>query len=156
MSYAHRSIKGYLGHLAARTPAPGGGSAAALSGALGCALLSMAANWTLGKEKYKHCQKEIKQSLARSERLRRRFTELVDLDAKYYLAFSRARDKTKKQKAKQQSQKVVKEIARLSRQAMPLCQLLAEKGNACLLNDVLAAAELMRAAFESAKVNIKP
>ncbi|HBG63060.1 MAG TPA: hypothetical protein DDX16_02260 [Candidatus Omnitrophica bacterium] len=45
--YSNQSLKHYLDNLAAKKPAPGGGSAAALVGAIGCALLSMACNGTI-------------------------------------------------------------------------------------------------------------
>jgi len=153
--YKSKSIAKYLDDLAARRPAPGGGSAAALSGAIGCALLSMAANFTLGKEKYKKQEKEIKRILAQSERARRRFLELMDLDIVAYSAFSRAGDKKEKQKAKRQSQRVVREIARLAYKAIDLSLPLAERGNVYLIGDVLAGAELLGAAFNSAVINIE-
>ena len=45
--YRTQSLQQYLDDLAAKKPAPGGGSAAALVGAIGCALLSMACNGTI-------------------------------------------------------------------------------------------------------------
>ena len=47
MKYVDKSVKCYIDKLSAKTPAPGGGSVAALLGALGCGLLSMVANFTL-------------------------------------------------------------------------------------------------------------
>ena len=94
MSYQQRSIKEYLDDLAARKPAPGGGSASALAGALGCALLSMSCNFTLGKEKYKDDQPRIKQTLKQTEGLRKRLLALVDLDVKvYYKVFNSRKGK---------------------------------------------------------------
>lgn len=153
--YRNKSIKKYLDDLAARTPAPGGGSAAALSSALGCALLSMSANFTLGKEKYKKYEKEIKGILVKSENYRKRFLELVDLDVKAYSAFASAKNKKSKTSAKQYSQRIVKEITALSYKALQLCFPLAEKGNIYLINDVLAAAELLSAGFNSALINLE-
>lgn len=153
--YRNKSIKKYLDDLAARTPAPGGGSAAALSCALGCALLSMSANFTLGKEKYKKYEKEIKGILVKSENYRKRFLELVDLDVKAYSAYAEAKDRKSKTSAKKYSQRIVREIASLSYKALQLCFPLAEKGNIYLINDVLAGAELLSAGFNSALVNIE-
>lgn len=154
MLYKNKSLEKYLDDLAARTPAPGGGSAAAVSGALGCALLSMVANFTVGKEKYKKYEKEIKGILLKCESYRKRFLELVDLDVKTYSAYANAKDKKSKSRAKKESQKVVQEIASLSYKAIQLCFPLAEKGNVYLINDVLAGAELLSAGFNSALVNI--
>lgn len=152
--YINKPIKKYLDDLAAKKPAPGGGSAAALSCALGCALLSMSANFTIGKEKYKKYEKEIKSILLKCEKYRKRFLELMDLDVKAYSAYASLKDKKSKAAAKKYSQKIVKEIAALSYKAIQLCPALAEKGNIYLINDVLAGAELLSSGFNSALVNI--
>ncbi len=57
----------YLYDLAAKKPAPGGGSAAAAVGALGISLLSMVANFTVGKEKYRDVEQQMQQILSSSE-----------------------------------------------------------------------------------------
>ena len=74
------NLKKYLDDLAARLPAPGGGSAAALTAAAGAALISMVANFTIGKEKYKSAEEEIGNVLSSAEDLRRKLTNLVDED----------------------------------------------------------------------------
>ena len=51
--------------LAAKRAVPGGGGAAALTGALGVALCSMAGNFTVGKPAYAHVEDELKRMLAR-------------------------------------------------------------------------------------------
>ena len=63
-------LKKYLDDLASNKPAPGGGSAAALTAAAGVALISMVANFTLGKEKYKSVEAKIKEVLQEAENLR--------------------------------------------------------------------------------------
>src|SRR4051812_34644084 len=49
-SFPRRNIASYLDSLSSGTPAPGGGSAAGLAGAMGCALGSMVCNLSLGRE----------------------------------------------------------------------------------------------------------
>ncbi|TBR15974.1 hypothetical protein EPO66_05245, partial [bacterium] len=46
--YINKSIKKYLEDLSAKKPVPGGGSASALTAALGSSLISMVVNFTLG------------------------------------------------------------------------------------------------------------
>ncbi|MFB0526548.1 MAG: cyclodeaminase/cyclohydrolase family protein, partial [bacterium] len=82
--YRSERLEKYVDDLAAKLPAPGGGSVVALVGALGVGLLSMVSNFTLGKEKYKQSEEEIKKILDRSEDLRKRLTELVDEDIRVY------------------------------------------------------------------------
>ncbi len=62
---ASMKINNFLSELASSSPAPGGGSVAALSGALGAALSSMVCNLTIGKEKYVDVQEEIKKYFKR-------------------------------------------------------------------------------------------
>ena len=115
----------------------------------------MTANFTNGKEKYKKHEKEIKKILKITEELRKRFIELMDLDVSVYSKYANAKNKKAKQKAKKESQNVVKEIASLCYRAIKLCSPMAEKGNIYLLNDVLGAAELLSAGFNSALINVE-
>lgn len=88
--YLEGKFKEYLDDLAAKKPAPGGGSAAAAVGALGVSLLSMVANFTVGKEKYKEVQPEIQEILSSSEKLRAELQKLVDEDIAAYQEVSAA------------------------------------------------------------------
>jgi Methenyl tetrahydrofolate cyclohydrolase len=155
--YAKKCLKIYLDDLAARKPAPGGGSAAALVGALAAALLSMVANFTIGKEKYKAHEKEIKEVLKKSERIRNRLLQLVDLDVKAYTCVVEARDKSEKQKkiALKKAACVPTEVARLCYEAINLCPVLAKNGNKNLISDVEVAAEFLLSAFNSALINVE-
>ena len=74
-------ITEFLDVLASDAPAPGGGAAAAIAGAMGAGLGSMVANLTIGKEGYEGVQDFFKDKLAKTEVLRTMLTELVDLDA---------------------------------------------------------------------------
>jgi formiminotetrahydrofolate cyclodeaminase len=75
-----KSLNAFLDELASSSPAPGGGSVAALSGALGAALTSMVCNLTVGKKKYADVEDELKNVLVQSEHLREQFTELIERD----------------------------------------------------------------------------
>jgi len=59
--YLDRPLKDFIKDTSSRTPTPGGGSVAALVGALGSSLLAMVGNFTLGKEKFESVQEEVKQ-----------------------------------------------------------------------------------------------
>ncbi|MDR1908585.1 MAG: cyclodeaminase/cyclohydrolase family protein, partial [Spirochaetaceae bacterium] len=67
--------------LAGKDPVPGGGGAAALTGALGVALGSMAGNLTLGKKRYAAVEGEMLRLLEEAERLRESLLALVEADA---------------------------------------------------------------------------
>ncbi len=74
-------ITKFLDALASDSPAPGGGSAAAIAGVLGAALGSMVSNITIGKEGYEDVQDFFKEKLGQFEELRALLTELIDKDA---------------------------------------------------------------------------
>jgi formiminotetrahydrofolate cyclodeaminase len=141
--YGHKSLKRYLDDLSARLPAPGGGSAAALVAAVGCALISMVCQFTLGKDRYRDYQAEVKKILARANRLEEKLLELVDLDVLAY-----------KSKDIKKALGVPVEICRISWQAIKLCPELARKGNRLLASDVAIAAVFLEAGFKSGYYNI--
>src|SRR5690349_13823201 len=117
--YKHHTLKEYLQQLSLKTPVPGGGSAAALAGALGAALISMAANYSLGKNSSKGVEKNIKTILSKNEKIRKRLLELVDLDAQAYLAVVKTRQGSDLQKknARKRARTVPFEVAKLCYEA---------------------------------------
>jgi formiminotetrahydrofolate cyclodeaminase len=142
--YANKPLETYLDDLAGKLPAPGGGSGAALAAGLGAALIGMVINFTLGKSKYAKYQSQLAGMLSKSERIRKRFLELVDLDV---VAF-RSKDIDK-------CLMVPLGICRLCFEAIKLCPPLVKKGNINLISDVAVAAILLEAGFSSALFNVK-
>ena len=82
--YNDRPLREYLNDLAAKSPAPGGGSAAALSAAIGASLMSMVANYTIGNAKYKDSEAKVSEILKKSEKCRTEFQTLIDKDVEAY------------------------------------------------------------------------
>lgn len=154
--YSSKSLKTYLDDLAAKKPAPGGGSAAALVGALGCALLSMVCNYTIGKEKYRDVEKEIKKILEQTETMRKRLLSLVSLDAAAYLKVFNSHKASFRiyQRNLINATKVPLEICRLSNVAYKLCPFLIKKANKYLISDVYVARELLKSCFKSGEFNV--
>jgi formiminotetrahydrofolate cyclodeaminase len=74
----------FLDALASGDPTPGGGSAAALAGALGAALAAMVANLTIGRKRYVEVDTQMQAVLREAETLRGRLTALVAEDANAY------------------------------------------------------------------------
>jgi formiminotetrahydrofolate cyclodeaminase len=74
------TLKDFTAKLASSAPAPGGGSAAALSGALGAALVSMVCNLTLGKPKYAAHEALVRNVLAQSDELAAKLLDAVQKD----------------------------------------------------------------------------
>jgi formiminotetrahydrofolate cyclodeaminase len=143
IGYRLKSLKEYLDDLAAKLSAPGGGSAAALSAAMGVSLISMVVNFTLGKPKYAKYEDELKKILSKSERLREEFLNLVDLDVTAYQS-----------KNLRDALNVPLMVCRLCFEGIKLCPALIKKGNVNLISDVAVAAVLLESAFVSAYFNV--
>ncbi|GAB1427826.1 hypothetical protein MASR2M17_12540 [Aminivibrio sp.] len=85
----NKTVEGFVAELASSSPAPGGGSAAALSGALGAALVSMVCRLTIGKKGYEAFEKEAEAILVQSDLLWAELVSAIDRDAE---AFDRVMD----------------------------------------------------------------
>ncbi|MDP2044330.1 MAG: cyclodeaminase/cyclohydrolase family protein [Candidatus Omnitrophota bacterium] len=143
MEYKNQNLTKYLDDLSAKLPAPGGGSAAALNAAMAASLVSMVVNFTLGNPKYAAFQAELNEILSKSEKLRKDFLDLVDLDVIAYQT-----------KDIRKALEVPLALARFCWQAAKLCPPLIKKGNINLISDVAVAAILLESAFTCARFNI--
>ena len=165
-NYANHTIKKYLDDLAARLPAPGGGSSAALAGAMASALISMVLNFTIGNEKYKDFEETAKEMLEKSESYRNLFMVFFEADMKSYDAVTKAyklpkdteENKAKRKVVVQQALKealvVPMDVCRYSLEALRMCPDLARYANKNLICDVEVPMRLLEAAFYSAKINV--
>ena len=146
--YIKESIETYLNDLAARKPAPGGGSAAALNAAIGAALMSMAANYTEG----------AKGILKKTEGARKRLQALIDADIEAYGKLSRSmkecKDPAKLDIFYKEAVKPPYEVCKISAECLKLCEELAKCANKNLITDVAIAAICLEGAFFAAKYNV--
>jgi formiminotetrahydrofolate cyclodeaminase len=161
-----KPVTTFLDELASDAPAPGGGSVAALSGALGAALISMVCNFTTGKKAYADVQDEISDILAESEALRQRLADLIEADVQAYTDYSavtkmpRETDEQKAERAEavQAALRVATEVpmgvAEAAAKVMDLCAPAAEKGNKYLVSDAGVAVLMGEAALRSAALNV--
>lgn len=156
------SCNAFAEALAARAPVPGGGGAAAMVGALGTALCSMAGNFTAGKKKFAAVEADVQRILADCEALRIRFLELVDMDAEAFVPMSKAYaipkdDPNREQILEEAAQNACKaplEMVSCCAKVLVLLEEMLEKGSRLLLADVGCGALLCRAAMESAAMNV--
>ena len=164
---ASMKVNGFLSELASNSPAPGGGSVAALAGSLGAALSSMVCNLTVGKEKYTDVQSEIKDALKKSERLRKDLTKLVDEDTEAFndvmKAFKMPKE-TEEQKKKRSlaiqegyetAANVPLETAKTCEKILDVALVVAKKGNENSITDSAVSALMAQAGVESAILNVK-
>ena len=164
---ASMSVKGFLSELASSSPAPGGGSVAALAGSLGAALSSMVCNLTVGKEKYADVQNEIKDALKKSEQLRKELIRLIDKDTEAFndvmKAFKMPKDteeqKKKRSRAIQEGYKTAADVpletAKTCEKILDVAMVVAEKGNQSSITDAAVSAIMAQAGVKSAILNVK-
>jgi glutamate formiminotransferase/formiminotetrahydrofolate cyclodeaminase len=161
------NIKEFLLELSSSSPAPGGGSVAALSGALGSALSAMVCNLTIGKDKYLDFEKDITESLEEIEEIKAKLTDLIDLDTNAFndviKAFKMPKNtKEEIKKRKNAIQKGYKNAAMIPLKTAKTCQkiidiaqILAIKGNKNSITDVAVSALMANTGVKSAILNVK-
>jgi len=160
--YLDKPLQFYLDELASAKSTPGGGSAAAVSGAMGAALTCMVARLTLGKADYADVQAEVEELLQQTETLRDRFQQLMQADIDAYGKLSatfklpRTTDDEKKtrsqaiQAALVEAALVPLEMVERSAELSGCCRRIAEIGNTKVLSDVATGAMLASSAATGA------
>jgi formiminotetrahydrofolate cyclodeaminase len=161
-----RAIDEFLKELASDAPTPGGGSVAALNGALGCALFEMVCNLTIGKEKFQDVWLDLEPVRTDLEALRDELTDSIDRDAKAYDLVTSAfrmpkgtpEEKEARKEAIQAATKAAAETpkatARYIHQALKHAKLIADKGNPNVLSDAGTGALCLKAGLHAALMNI--
>jgi glutamate formiminotransferase / formiminotetrahydrofolate cyclodeaminase len=154
----------FLDATAAATPTPGGGSTAALAGALAASLTEMVANLTAGRKKYATVEEEVQQILAAVAALRRQLTEAILADAASFeqlMIAYRNQEGSEDERAEAIEQatigaaEVPLEVARLSHQVARLAQTITAVGNLNAVTDAAAGGLMAHAAVQIAALNVK-
>ncbi len=160
-------LKQFSERLAAGTPTPGGGSAAALSGALAASLIQMVCELTIGREAYREHEKEVRAMRDRAGALRRDLLVLVDRDAEAYDDVMTAIRMPKGSESEKMTRKQALTQANLFATEAPMatadaCSVLmrlavdlAEWGNRNAISDVGAAALLAYAGLRGGVLNVR-
>lgn len=159
-------IQQFLDELASKSATPGGGSAAAVMGAMGAALVGMVCNLTVGKKNYEAVDAEMADVLARADALRAQSMDMIRADveafdrvmAAYALPRETEEDKAARSAAIQEALKAATEVplacARLCVDIIDLSQIAAEKGNRNVVSDAGVAVMAAHAALKSAALNV--
>lgn len=160
------SLEDFSGELAANSAAPGGGSVAALSGALGASLVSMVCRLTLGKKEYEEYEQELKEVLGLSEDLRMKLVDAVDVDAAAYgmvmNAFSLPKQTEEEKTVRREViQKAFREACESPRktslwclEVLRLCARVSGKINVNAVSDLGVGATQALAGLEGAAMNV--
>jgi methenyltetrahydrofolate cyclohydrolase len=161
-----RSVAAFLDDLASAAPTPGGGSAAAVLGATGAALVSMVCNVTLGKKGQEAVESEMKAVRDLSERLRTRLTAMVEADiaafdglmAAYRLPKTSEAEKARRGAAIEDNLRKATETplecARACAEVIALSRRAGHSGYSGVISDAGVAALSANAALRSAALNV--
>lgn len=151
-----------LKEISSESPAPGGGSVAALSGCFGAALISMVCRLSIGKRKYKEAEDELKGVLNEADLLRK---ELLDLSNKDVEAFNEVISALKTpegeekrenlQKAYRNAANVPFKVAKKCLRVMELAEITTLKGNKNAITDSGVAAQMAHSGLKGAVLNVK-
>jgi len=162
-----KKMNNFLEELASNSPTPGGGSVAALAGALGAALISMVGNLTIGKKKYEDVEEDIKRIISSSEKLRYELSQLIEEDVKVFNNFMatykmpKETEDEKKIRAEKIQESLIKaakvplRVAYKCLDVLNLSKEVAEKGNINVISDAGVAVLMAEAALGSAILNVK-
>ncbi|MCR1970897.1 cyclodeaminase/cyclohydrolase family protein [Clostridium cochlearium] len=161
------TIKEFIYETASDSPAPGGGSIAALSAASAAALIEMVANLTIGKKGYEEVEEEMKELKGVAAEYKEKFINYIDEDSdsfnKIMDAFKMPKNTEEEKKART---KVIQEgfkgaatvplnVAKDAFELLALAEKVIEKGNQNAVTDGAVAAMSARTAVHSALYNVK-
>ena len=154
MQLAELTVRGFADLLGSDAPAPGGGSAAALAGALGAALTAMVGSLTVGRKKYAEFDGLARETLEKARDLEHRFLDVMERDTEAFNAVSavfampKGTDQEKEaraaamQEALQGCTKTPFEMMELSLEALRLTDGLVDRSNALHLGSAVQGAWL--------------
>lgn len=161
------SLDEFTRRLADGSPTPGGGSAAAMAGAMGAGLVSMFCTLTAGKKKFAAVQAEMEREAAFAEVRRAKLMTLVDQDSLAYEKVLAANRMPKESDEEKAARKQAADAATLQATRTPLetavnCAAvlerippLAAKGNPNAISDLKVGMELLFTAFTGAAANVE-
>lgn len=167
MDMKNMTLEVFCASTASNEPAPGGGSVAALAGALAASLAEMVAQLTIGKKGYETTAEEMTSLIPQAAALRAELLDEITRDSTSFNAYMEALTlpkETEEQKAarRQAMQNALKKaaevplnVASVAAKIMPMAAVLVKKGNSNAVTDGLVAAMMTRTAVLGALLNVK-
>jgi glutamate formiminotransferase/formiminotetrahydrofolate cyclodeaminase len=156
-------VEPFIEQLAAPTATPGGGSAAAASGAMAAGLASMVASMSRGKKAYLQYELELSAAIARLSHLKEELKTAIDADAESYNAVMKAYKQAKESAnadviidaALKDATSVPLRVAEQAREVAGVVEKLRPITNPNMKSDLTTASALARAAIEGALANVE-
>ena len=162
MDMTMANCREFVSVLASDAPAPGGGGAAALVGAIGTALGNMVGSLTVGKKKYADVQDEIIALKAKCDQLQKDLLDQVEADEVNFLPLAKAygipkddptRDAVMEEATLIACSTPIK-IMELCCEAIDCIKVFAEKGSRLAVSDAGCGAVVCKAALQAASLNV--
>ena len=166
MKLAEMTVTQFADVLASDAPAPGGGSTAALAGALGAALTAMVCRLTEGRKKYEEHQEFVLEVKEKATALQAKFIDVMDRDTEAFMVISnaygmpKATDEEKAARSAAIQAGLVKstetpmEMMELSAETIALTESLLGKFNTASASDLGVGALTLRTAVQGAWLNV--
>ena len=166
MELSELTVASFTNLLASNAPAPGGGSTAALEGALGVSLSAMVSAVTVGRKKYAEFEELAKEVQAKADRLKDSFLVAMERDTAAFNMFGDAMALPKETAAQKAVRSEAMQAAlvaciesplnmmELCLEAMQLAKALLGKSNANALSDLGVSALSLTAAVRGAWLNV--
>lgn len=153
------SLNEFSEKLFSKDAVPGGGGASALVGALAISLGAMAANLTLGKEKYAEYTDELNANLEKAEKLRLRLLELIEEDAAGFGEINKVykvkpRDEELIEKALVSAATPPLKMMEAIKEVVDILIIFSDKTSVLVVSDVGVGAKFAEAALKSAYLNV--
>ena len=164
--FIENSCENFIKLLGSSDPAPGGGGASALVGAVGIALGNMVAALTVGKKKYADVEAEMISLIGRADILQRELLELVERDAEVFGPLAKAYGLPKEtEEEKAEKARVMEEALRVACSvpveimekccvAIDMQKEFAAKGSLLAISDAGVGVEFCKAALKGASLNV--
>ena len=162
MDMTLESCRAFVEVLASNAPAPGGGGAAALVGAIGTALGNMVGSLTVGKKKYADVEGEIIALKAKCDALQKELLDQVEADDKGFVPLAKAygipKDDPNRDAVLEEATvtacAVPMHIMELCCQALDCIAVFAAKGSRLAVSDAGCGAVCCKAALQAASLNV--
>jgi glutamate formiminotransferase len=156
-------VEPFVEQLAAPTATPGGGSAAAASGAMAAGLANMVATMSRGKKAYVQYEKQLSEAIARLSQLREDLKTAIDADAESFNTVMKAYKQAKEsadadgiiESALRQATGVPLRVAQKAREVAQIAEDLKPITNPNMRSDLTTAIALARAAIQGALANVE-
>jgi glutamate formiminotransferase/formiminotetrahydrofolate cyclodeaminase len=163
----NKKVADFADEVSRDTPAPGGGSIAALAGSLGAALAAMVANLSIGKPEFDQKYEELNTLAEKAQALKDQLLAAVDEDTQAFNAVLEAMRMPKDSPEQQAARRAAMEAgykhatqvplrtAQLCREALDLCLAAAKAGNTAMMSDAGVGALVAHAGVKGAAYNVR-